>query len=341
MDDKIPDYSFNEIDDANFNLCFSGFVDEDRDVYLIHPSPNETQSDRILVSNFEEDNYAVYRLPLSCMGNFLNSSDVTWNDLSIYKNWKQLSVDYSNWAAFSYNEGAPIPVGGGHGGEIWRLTVTESEDNPQKIRNITIIDENTLRIETDYNNYSAGDDNDALDPADYIYFTDVEGMTELNGQQAAIKNISLANYRFDVEIQTDGLSAYTGGGTASRVIPFEYLTKKFNPYSEMDKKVRCGWMYFYVTTSETLLTNADGDTVPCFLDIDVITNDTEENTTPTASYRVDCTNLATEVGVKRWTKIWINQTARFVQFRVRNVQAGAKIQIHAMMPGFQPVGRLI
>lgn len=335
MDARLPDYAYNSVDQDRFEQCFSGFIDEDRDVYFIHPSPENATCDRILVMNFEEDNFSVYRLPLSCMGDYIQSYDITWADLSAangFNTWDDVAAVYGNWSAFSYTKGAPISIGGGQNGQIWRLNQSEIEDNPLRIRGLTIVDGFTLRVETDFNNYAVGD---------YLTFEGVGGMTQINSKQAAIKAINTANRIVDVDINTANFSAWTSGGTASRVIPLQAVTKKFNPWCEKDKKVRCGWLYLYVSTSGTSLTDSDGNPENCYIDLDVITNDTEINTAPAQSYRIDCTNLANEVGIKKWTKIWINQTARFVQFRIRNVQAGAKIQVHAMMPGFQPVGRIV
>ena len=343
MDNNIPDFSFNEINNNNFEACFSGFVDEDRDVYLIYPSAGSVrppllaneESDRILTINFEEDNFSVYRLPLSCMGNFQTSFTYLWSDLTIangYANWDNLAEKFGNWNAFPFNKGTPIAIGGGHKGEIWRLNDTQTQDNPQKIRGITIVDSETLRVTTDWNNYNVGD---------YISFEGVLGMTELNHKQAAINAIATNYTVFDVDIETTGFSAYTSGGTASKTIPFEALSKKLNPFIEMDKKVRCGWIYFYVSVADTILQDDNGDPVPAFLDIDIITDDRGINTKPAFSYRIDCTNLPGEIGDKKWVKIWINQTASFLQFKMRNNQAGANIQVHAMMPGFQPTGELL
>lgn len=140
-----------------------------------------------------------------------------------------------------------------------------------------------------------------------------------------------------------GFSAYTSGGQASRTIPFSSVTKKLNPWVDSDKKVRCGWIYFYVSTSDNILTDQDGEPVPTFLDIDVLVSNNEDvdfsNTQ--FKYKVDCTNASNVKGGKKWVKIWINQVGQFLQFRMSNNQAGAKIQVHAMMPGFQPLGRLV
>lgn len=343
MDNNIPDFSFNDILADQFMRCFSGFLDEDRDVYMIYPSEGTVrppllsggESDRILVVNFEEDNYAIYRIPLSCMGNFQNSITILWSDLTEpngFPSWDALAEVYSNWNAFPFTKGTPISIGGGHKGEIWKLNDVQSEDNPQRIRDITIIDGNTLRVTTDWNNY---------EPGDNILFEGINGMVEINHQQGAIKAIVTPWNVFDVNIPTFNLSTYTDGGIASKTIQMEAVSKKLNPFVNIDKKVRCGWIYFYVTVTNTLLENADGTPVPAFLDVDVVTNDTEVNSVPTYKYRVDCSNINGETGAKKWVKIWINQTAKFLQFRMRNNQAGAKIEVHAMMPGFQPTGNLI
>ncbi len=343
MDNNIPDFAFNGIQSDQFLRCFSGFLDEERDVYLIYPSEGvikpplltDGESDRILTINFEEDNYAIYRLPLSCMGNFQLAITILWSDLTVangYPNWDALAEKFGNWNAFPFSRGSPISIGGGHKGEIWRLNDTQTEDNPQKIRAMSVVDSDTLRVTTDWNNYNIGDN---------IVFEAITGMIEANHKQAPIKAIQTAYNVFDVDIPTLGFSSYISGGIASKTIPFSALSKKLNPFVDIDKKVRCGWIYFYVSVTNTILENDDGTPVPALLDIDVITNDTDVNSVPTFQYQIDCSNLESEIGSKKWVKIWINQTSRFLQFRMRNNQAGAKIQVHAMMPGFQPLGRLV
>lgn len=347
IDNNIPDYTFNSIDNDQeaFKECFSGFIDEDRDVYLIHPSKGIIKpalvptgsSDRILVINFEEDNFAVYRLPLSCMGNFQEAFGILWSDLTAangFPNWDALSETYDNWAAFPFSKGTPIAIGGGHKGEIWKLNTTEGEDNPQKIRDITVTDSRHVRVTTDWNNYEIGD---------YIVFEGVVGMTQINHKQGAISATPTPFNVFDVEIDTTGFSAYTSGGIASKVVVLEAVGKKLNPWIESDKKVKCGWIYFYVGVAETILTDANDIPVRAILHVDVLTNNNEgtDFSNPTFSYDVDCTPINNEKGGKKWVKIWINQVGQFLQFKLSNNQAGAKIQVHAVMCGFMPVGRLI
>lgn len=423
QDIMIPDFTFNEIDGENFNLCFAGTVDADRDHYLIYPPMGNSESKRILTTNYDEENYSTYRLPLSCMGTYRTAFNVTWNDLLNYENWATFGAVYSNWNNFSYSKGTPFSVGGGHHGEIWQLAVSESEDNPVNIYNITVVNNVTLQITTDWNNYVDGSvaSEDSTLGADYIYFSAIGGMQEINNHQFPITLVTDHNV-FNVDISTLGilgsdLTEYTSGGIVSRVIPFSSLMKKFNPYVEMNKKVRCGWIYMYVDSTGTVLkknievsgiTNANlcivstvtehglstGDQVSFFqiggttelngkayfitviddqsfsldgvdstsygvftsggyasasvdakLEIEIITNDVDHPTQPQnlslQPYKGNMTNLTFEDGSKKWYKVFINQTGRFIQFRFKNTQSGANINIQATMPGFAPVGRLI
>jgi hypothetical protein len=347
-DENIPFFALENINNQYFQSCFSGFVDEDRDVYMLYPSYGDVRpllvppqsSDRILNMNFEEDNLAIYRLPLSCMGNFVQAQEVQWQDLTAangFPNWDALAERYGSWLAFP-SKYTPCAIGGGHKGEIWQLNDVENEDNPQMIRNITIIDESTVEVTTDWNNYEVGD---------YIVFEAVGGTTEINDKQGSVISTPTPFTTFRVKFPFKGITnAYTSGGIAARVIPFEALSKKLNPFADSDKKLRVGWMYFYVSVVGTDLTDGKGVPVPAVLEIDVITNDSAQNSSPVQAdtipftYKVNCSNIG-QVGSKQWVKIWINQTARFLQFRLRNTQAGAKVQIHAIMPGMYPTGRLV
>lgn len=352
MDRSIPDFAFNTINNQYFQSCFSAFIDEDRDVYMLYPSKGEVRpalvapesSDQILVSNFEEDTYAIFKIPISCMGNFEIADTILWSDLTAAKgfaNWDDLAAKYASWNAFPYSKAVPVTLAGGHKGEIWKLTNNEIQDNPQLIRNITVVpggEEDRVQVTTDWNNYEVGD---------YIYFTAVQGMTEINSKQGFIVSIDTNFNVFTVvmDIKTNNFSAYTSGGTASRVIPFQVLTKKFNPFINMDKKIKCGWIYFYVSTAETILTHTDenGNEVQdtAFLDLEVFMNDFDTTSKPSFKYKIDLSTISSDNESKKWVKIWINQVSRFLQFRLSNHQAGTRIKIHAMMPGMQPTGRLV
>ncbi len=421
QDLEIPDFSFNEVSQENFALCFAGVVDADRDHYLIYPPDGQDTSKRILTTNYDEDNYSIYRFPLSCMGTYLTAFTVTWNGLTIYPNWASFGAAYGNWNSFSYSKGDPFSVGGGQNGEIWRLAVSEQEDNLVRIYAITVIDAVTIQVTTDFNNFSLNGD-DPTKGADFIFLTGMTGMDEINSQQFPIIEIVNANtFKLRVTgsvVPATSFTAYTSGGYASRVIPFSALFKQFNPYIDQDKKVRCGWLYVYVDSSDSdlrkyipidealqqnpcvistaidhglstgaqvtfmkvggmtqlntisaFITVIDPQTfslndvnatafgaytsggyvsvpVPAKIDIEILTNsrynqDYTQKNGVAYPYEGNCTNLTFQDGVKKWYKVFINQTGNFIQFRMKNQQAGATINIQAFMPGFQPVGRIL
>lgn len=345
MDDNIPQFTFNDIQGQYFEQCFSAFLDEDRDVYMMYPSSAEDRpalvaadsSDRILVTNFEEDNFCIYRIPMSCMGNFQTSSTLTWNDLTAangYANWNVLGAKFGNWNAFPFDKGEPISIGGGHKGEIWALNDTETEDNPLPIYAITKLSDQRIRVTTAWNNYKLGDT---------IVFYNVGGMVEINNRQGEIVLIDTDYNTFTVDFGqvTLSLSAYTSGGEAQKVIEFVAVTKKLNPFINMDKKIRVGWIYFYVNTTETTLYDANGNQVPAYLKVEIIRDDLQVTTAQPIEYLVDCSPQNGQASDKMWVKIWVNQVSKFLQFRLSNKQAGTRMQVHAMMPGIQPLGRLV
>jgi hypothetical protein len=192
-----------------------------------------------------------------------------------------------------------------------------------------------LTVTTDWNNYKVGDT---------IFFNAVEGIAKLNFTQVKIKSIDTAYKTFTTqETQVPVTGTYTENtGYTCRVIPFEAQTKPLNPFINSDKKLKIGWIYVYVETTETWLEeNENGVKLPAILNMDVYINDNTNPTQPTFSYKIDCTQPADQPGVKKWVKIWINQVGKFIQLKFSNEQAGANMKIQAFMPGVAGIGRLV
>lgn len=340
-DERIPDYSFEDIDSENFDLCFSGVIDDDKSHYLIHPSPEQETSDLILVNNYEENSFSVYRLPLSCMGLYKVSFDITWDDLTIYDSWEELAGEYNSWRDMSFSEDQPIAIGGGHKGEIWQLNLEEGQDNPLNVW--AIVEDSSeplvVQVTSDWHNYQEGD---------YIFFSGLGGATELNNKQGFIPSGGIVdNYNFLVQFEAENpreFTAFTSGGKVSRTIPFEFTTKNFNPYAKDGMKVRCGWLYLYFEATQNIATDREGNNKDPIIYIDVYADDSEYPTqvaTLNLGYQGNVSNFDGRISLKVWRKVFINQTARMLQFSLRNADPGADIRVHAIMPGFSPAGRLM
>lgn len=338
LDLLIPDYTFDEIDGDNFALSFAGAVDEDRDHYIVHPRPNQDKSDRVLVYNYEEGNFAVYRLPLSCLGEFQNSFDVTWNDLSIYTNWTEFGAAYPNWNAFAYTAGQPIAIGGGHVGHVWRLASEEVTDHDTKVRGVTQLSSSVVRITTDYTGGGAADSR-VYQVGDYIYFSGLSGSTQLNNRMFAIDSF-VDNYTFDIEYSGATVSAFVddGAGMAYKTIPFHVTTKQWNPYISEGQKIRIGWIYLYVDVATSGLVDVSGDTIPPIIDVSVLINDRQDPVTTPFKYQVNLANIDSQTGVKRWYKLFVNATGDFVQLDLTNNQPLANVKIQSFILGTSQSG---
>lgn len=338
LDLLIPDYTFDNIDGDNFALSFAGAVDEDRDHYIVHPRPNNDKSDRVLVYNYEEGNFAVYRLPLSCLGEFQNSFDVTWTDLLIYDNWSEFAAAYPDWNQFAYTAGQPIAIGGGHVGHIWRLASQDPTDHDSKVRDVQQISPEVIRVTTDYNGGGSADSR-VYQVGDYIYLTGIEGSVELNNRMFPIQSM-VDNYTFDLQYPPGAITAFiaTPIGTAYKTIPFHVTTKQWNPYVAQGSKVRVGWVYFYVTVTGSGLVDAQGAVLPPILNVSVLINDRQDPVTTPFQYQVNLANTDSSSGTKRWYKLFVNATGDFVQLDITNNQPLANVQIQSLVLGTSQSG---
>ena len=145
--------------------------------------------------------------------------------------------------------------------------------------------------------------NHHLSTGDQVSLFGIAGMTQLNGVEAFVTVLTPQSFSLN-GIDSTAFGAYTSGG--------------------------------FVSVSE----NAKIE-IEIFTDDRKGTNYTQLNNLDPVPYEGNCTNLSFETGVKKWYKVFINQVGKFIQFQFKNQQAGAKINIHATMPGFQPVGRMI
>lgn len=339
-DQLIPDFSFTRIDQDNFKLLYTFPVDDDNHHLTAFPTPGESASDQILVQNYEEGSWSIYKVPISCGGTYFESQDITWTDLLKYPTWGAFAADYSTWNEIGFSKDSPIALAGGHHGEIWSFTNDESEDNPVNVYNITQISTSPLVLEftTDWHNYTI---------ADSVFVAGISGATEVNNKVGYVSSVT-SNRVFRVTFNNDNppqISAYTSGGRVSRTIPFEMTTKNFNPFSEQGQKVRCGYIYLYIDATQTLSTDVDGNPEPTKIKIEVFVNDQTNNPTQVfdldLKYESAINNFNERVSKKVWRKVYINQNAEMIQFRFSNKQPGTKIRIQAIQPSYAPGGRLI
>lgn len=332
-DEQIPNYIINEVKPDDIEYVYSGIQKDDKFIMMLYPSQNsDSGSDEILVLNYEHFSFSRFKTAFSSIGNYRESFDITWNDLSIYSSWQEFANDYNTWNDIAYTKSSIVTILGGHNGQIWRGFQENSLDNPVNIRALTKSGDD-ITVTTDYNNFKAGD---------VIYITGTAGSTEINNQSITIQSIT-DNYTFVATGFKGSISTYTSGGTAARQIPFRLTTKKFNPFVEKGRQVRVGWCEIYCD-----VVGSPGDAE--HLSIRFFKGDYDEPVDSgypselpfevIISNRTPDSEEAQSTQTRIWKKFRINQTGNFFRLSIANDSPLKRFKIHSVRLGMAPGGPL-
>ncbi len=132
IDGKIPDVVIEWNPDSTV-YSVGADVEEQRQIYFTYARPETTAHadgnkypDRVLVYNYEDDNWATYRHPIHSMGFSSLESDVTW---SIDDAWEDIDFAWNDGGTVS---GFPLTLMGDHSGVIFTLN-SSGADNASAI----------------------------------------------------------------------------------------------------------------------------------------------------------------------------------------------------------------
>lgn len=138
---------FLEIESKAFNQCFSLRFDTLNQTWMLYPSNEDavggsTQltSSRVLLYNFLENTWAVYRRALSCIGQGATVTDLTWasfapgsGSVADGKTWEEW--DYK-WNAYQNLSEMPALLGGDQVGFIFELDTGETDNGTPIVTSI-------------------------------------------------------------------------------------------------------------------------------------------------------------------------------------------------------------
>jgi len=134
---------FLDINQNAFPQCFGLRFDTLNQSWMLYPSMenNASLSDKVLVYNIIESTWATYSLPLSCLGLYFISRDVTWNDFAVgtplgtaYPNWDSADIPWNNYLTQGR---APTLLGGSFNGYIYQMNQGETDNGVNITSNIT------------------------------------------------------------------------------------------------------------------------------------------------------------------------------------------------------------
>lgn len=138
---------FLDIEPKAFGQCFGQRYDTLNQSWMLYPSVGDASggnvqltSSRVFVYNFLEDTWAIYVLPLSCLGLGFTTTDLTWADFapgassdaagSTWEDWDFAWLAYQNIAL------QPALLGGDEFGFVYQLNVTNTDNGAFIITNI-------------------------------------------------------------------------------------------------------------------------------------------------------------------------------------------------------------
>lgn len=321
VDNKIPNFTRTQMDQKNFNLTYGGF-DRTNNQFLwsyLSPESSSLTQDRTLVSNYEEDTWSVYDWRFSVFGQTDLGIDLTWDDInetSGNASWSRWDTTEEIWDEIGLGEAVQKTLAGDDLGFIYEL----NKDFDDFISLITaIVAGATTVLTVDATGILAGD---------LVSISNVGGMIELNNYDTETNELTnnlyvvLAATPTSIEINVDSsmFTAFTSGGTISKVINFYAETIPFNPYRSLGLRCYVGMVEFYID-------NNGGS-----LKVDVFSNEEES---PFIQDVLIKPNTATQA--RQWVSMGVNQEADFLTFALKQQSPGVQMRLTNMrihcMPG--------
>lgn len=122
MDEKIPDYA------AAFrpelaDLAYGAVVADKRQILMLYPSASSDYPDKALAYNWEDGSWAVFDMPMNCMGQYFDDDVLSWEDAS--GTWASHS---EAWITQAGKFGYPDTLAGDNSGKVYTLNSGEDDD---------------------------------------------------------------------------------------------------------------------------------------------------------------------------------------------------------------------
>lgn len=334
-DNKVPNFTADEIDSIKFNLTYGGF-DRINNQFLFAYKQSGTQElisadlqtqDSVLVENYEEKTWSVYDQRFSVFGQTDVGLSLTWEDIdetSGNESWATWDTTEDIWNRIGLKSAVQKTLAGDDLGFIYDI----NQDYDDYFADITAVATgSTTTLTITPTGILAGD---------LLTVSSVEGMLNAdlesginnfndatNEQTGLFYNVlSATPTSVEIDLDSTQLTPYTPNtGYVSKPILFSAETIPFNPYRSQGR--RC-----YVSYVEFLI-NTDGGT----LKVDVFADEQEAPFKQNVLLKPTQTTQATE-----WMSMSVNQEANFLTFVMKQQSPAVQLRltnmrIHCQMGG--------
>lgn len=313
-DNKIPDFTREDIDQISFNLTYGGFDRTNNQflwAYKISESDSLTQNS-VLVKNYEEDTWSVYDQRFSVFGQSDIGLNLTWDQIeaaSGNESWATWDTTDEIWDRIGLQSSVQKTLAGDDLGFVYEL----NQDFDDYFADITaIVPGATTTLTVSATGILTGD---------LVTISDVGGMVELNNFDTATSEQTKEPYvviiatptSIVINVDSTLFTAYTTGGNISKIIRFSAETIPFNPYRSQGR--RC-----FVQYVEFLLDTNGGN-----LKVDVYADQEE---TP---FKQDCPIKTTRVNQSsQWISMMVDMEADFLTFVMKQDSPAVQVRLSNM-----------
>src|SRR5690606_1729228 len=237
-------------------------------------------------NNYEESSWSVYEMRFSVFGQTDAGNNLTWDDIDETEDpsWGRWDTTEDEWNKIGIGQSVYKTLAGDNDGFVYELNA-DSDDYFDTISAISQAVQAVVTI-----------NGSAFRQGDLVVIQGVEGMTEINNFDPETNSmtqlytvVSATTTEVTLNVDSRFFTAYTSGGTISKVINFEAETIPFNPYR--DKGRMC-----YISAVESLLepdggrlrvsVHQDEDETPFIQDV-LVETDTVNQKRPWVSMTVD------------------------------------------------------
>ncbi len=328
-DNKIPNFTKDEIDQTDFNLTYGGF-DRLNNQFLWAYKQSETDSETqnaVLVKNYEEDTWSVYDQRFSVLGQSDIGSNFTWDQIEAASgnpSWAKWNTTEDIWDRIGLGVSEQKTLAGDDLGFIYELN-QDYDDYFTTISAITQGATTTLTVAAT-----------GILPGDLVTISEVEGMLDAEGN-SGINNFDEETNEYDgfpytvlsstptsIEINLDStlLTAYTPDtGGISKIISFYAETIPFNPYRSQGR--RC-----FVSHLEFLIDTNGGS-----LRVDVFA---DQQSTP---FKKDVLLKPTStIQSSEWVSMSVDQEANFLTFVMQQKSPAVQLRLTSIRIHCAPGG---
>lgn len=304
---------------------------------------------RSLIYNYLQKSFSIFENDITCYGYYNTYDDLTWGRANNpWASYTRTWDDAINSANF------PLVIAGNQQGLVFFVESAAGDKFATNAPSLHVTGfSNAVPAVITSPNHGLEIDALPVTLGDYIIFSELNGVTGINGNVYKVNTIPTADTFTLVDLNGAPVSSatpYTFGGVITIVDNFEITTKPFNPYFSTGKSARLGYVDFYIDNPDLIDGQRASIIVNLYLDDDLLT--------PVETQILPINDVIYPNNEKFWTRVYFNSQGEFLSLELTystnttnaDLPAGQiwstadtipQVVVHGMILWMKPTGRLL